>query len=326
MIALLGACDSANPFQVITDDAGVTPDVDPDNPLDANGIPTSLSRSLQAISYTPGTGGAAGTLSVDMYALDRAENPNSDLPLEDYVPNPTLTDITPGYEVFSYQDDPLDRMFVAIVAQSEDGSVVGAIVVDRGQFTKFFGGGFYSNGGNYTPGAVENDTGLVNYAGKYVGLTNLDAAGTELLPVSADEALLPGQPAQISGDIFLNASFTDNTVNGAIYNRAFTNLEPLIEAALGGSDLNDIFLIPADITTEGTFFGSVQNGAQEDIGDFGGTFGGTNAASVAGVIQLDGDFIDLIDNEEEFGVFVLMQCGQPGEDALCDAIPVNPNP
>ncbi len=62
MIALLGACDSANPFQVITDYAGVTPDVDPDNPLDANGIPTSLSRNLQAISDTLGTGGTAGTL------------------------------------------------------------------------------------------------------------------------------------------------------------------------------------------------------------------------------------------------------------------------
>lgn len=324
----LAACDGENPFQNIVDDPGVTPPVvDPDNPLDANGIPVSLSQNLQAVNYVPGTTGP-GTLSVDMFALDQADNPTSDIPLANYVPNANLTALAPGYEVFSYQDDAADRMFVAIVAQSTDGSVTGAVVMDGGQFIKFFGGGFYSNGGNYTPGNPANDTGLVSYAGTYASLTNLPGDGTELLDPTRpiDDAISPGQPAQISGDIFLNADFNDNSVNGAIYNRAFTNLDPLITAAIGGNDLPDVFLIPADITSTGTFFGDAQNPAQETVGEFGGTFGGIEAAAVGGTVQLDGDWLPGVENEEEFGVFVLTQCGQPLDDPICDNIPVNPNP
>ena len=219
-------------------------------------------------------------------------------------------------------------MFVAIVAQSNDGSVVGAVVMDGGQFTKFFSGGFYATDGNYTPGKPTNDTGLVSYAGVYAGLSNLNADGVGLLPVPDDtnDAILPDQPAQIVGNIFINADFQDNTVNGAIYNRAFVNLNPALEAFLGGPELEDVFLIPTAITTEGTFFGTVENPEQEGIGNYGGTFGGTEASGVAGTTHLDGDWVELVDNEVEFGIFLLTQCGQDGEDALCDAIPVNPNP
>lgn len=317
MIALLAACDSANPFQ--GDDT-----VDDGEEVTTDGIPEVLADDLTSVAFDPDE----RTLFVDLSALDRAD---TDIPLSEYVENPDLATAemeAQGYQVYTYQDDPLDRMFVAIVAQSADGSVVGAVVMDGGQFTKFFSGGFYATDGNYTPGEPTNDTGLVSYAGVYAGLSNLDVDGAELLPVpvGTDPAILPDQPAQIVGKAFINADFQDNTINGAIYERAFVNLDPAFEALLGGPELDNIFLIPTAITTEGTFFGSVENPEQEAIGSYGGTFGGTEAAGIAGVLTNDGDWIPEVDNEVEFGVFVLTQCSQPGEDALCDAIPVNPDP
>lgn len=323
--ASLGACDSANPFmtpQVV--DPGVAPVIDPDNPVNANGIPEILAENLNSVAFDP----VAGTLSVDMAALDRND---ADIPLEAYTPNPGLA--TPamtaqGYQVFSYQDDGLDRMFVAIVAQSPDGSVVGAVVVDGGQFNKFFPGGFYATDGNYTPGNPVNDTGLVSYAGTYAGLLNGGGDGSGLIgvPVGTPEELLPSQPAQIVGSIFLNADFGDNSVNGAIYNRALVNVSPALVTLNGGTALESVFLQPAAITDVGTFFGSVEDDEKNVVGSFGGTFGGNEATAVAGTTNLDGDFIENFANEQEFGVFVLTQCGQPGEAAICDNIPVNPNP
>lgn len=317
----LAGCDGENPFMTtpaVT--PGAAPVIDPDNPVSANGIPEALTgNNLELVAYDP----VAGTLSVDMAALDKND---SDIPLESYMPNAALTALTPGYQVFTYQDDPLDRMFVAIVAQSPDGAVMGAVVMDGGQFNKFFGGGFYATDGDYTPGSGPNDTGLVSYAGNYAALTNLDADGSQLLTPggSPDPVLLPDQPAQISGQVFINADFGDNTLNGAIYNRAFTNLDPVLQAAIGGAALEDVILTPTDITDAGTFFGTVETSDQDAVGSYGGTFGGTEASAVAGVTSLDGDWLDTIDNEAEFGVFVLTQCGQPGEDPICASIPVNP--
>lgn len=322
-LLLLSACGGggSNPFD--EDDVEVetdTPVIDDGEVVSSDGIPAALSGvggavNLESVAYDPD----AGTLAVDLFALDRTD---SDIPLQDYVFNQNLTDLAPGYEVYSFQDDALDRMFVAIVAQSDDGSVLGAAVMDGGQFNRFFGGGFYATDGNYTPGTGENDTGLVSYAGNYAGLTNLDADGSELLavPAGTDASLLPGQPAQVTGSVFINADFGDNAVNGVIYDRAFENLNP----GFGPLALEDVVLIPTAITDTGTFFGTAENPAQEGIGSYGGTFGGTEASGVAGVIALDGDFIPDIDNEHEFGVFVLTQCGQANDDALCDAIPVNP--
>lgn len=330
LTALLAGCDSSNPFQADEsgdtpiDNGGDTPIIDEGEEVSSTGIPVALSGvngavNLESVSYDPDN----QSLAVDLAALDRTD---SDIPLQDYAFNANLTALAPGYEVYSFQDDGLDRMFVAIVAQSDDGSVLGAAVMDGGQFNRFFGGGFYATDGNYSPGRGENDTGLVSYAGTYAALTNIDADGAELLgvPAGTDPQLLPSQPAQITGDIFFNADFGDNTINGAIINRAFENLNPLTEAVLGTSDLDNVVLIPTAITDTGTFFGSAENPAQEAVGSYGGTFGGTEASGVAGVTALDGDWIPALENEHEFGVFVLTQCGQPGDAAICDNIPVNP--
>jgi len=327
---VLAGCDSSNPFEggdVIVD--GDTPIIDDGEVVSSNGIPAALSGTggsvnLEAVAFDPD----ANTLSVDINSLD-SETGEGDIPLTEYAFNQNLTDLAPGYQVFSFQDDAADRMFVALVAQSEDGSVLGAVVMDGGQFGRFFGGGFYATDGNYTPGVAANDTGLVSYAGTYAGLTNLNANGDELLPLpggTLNPAGTPDQPAQITGDVFINADFGDNAINGGVFNREFVNLDADVEAQIGGTELEDINLIVTGIEEDGTFFGTVENTALEGIGSYGGTFGGTEAAGVAGVVALDGDFIPGIDEEAEFGVFVLDQCGQPGDAAVCDAIPVNPNP
>ena len=322
-LALLAGCggDGENPFQEETDPEA--PEID-DGEVQTDGIPAELAGNLRSVAYDPD----AGTLSVDMAALDRDDE---DIPLESYTRNTNLETSemqANGYRAFSFQDDALDRMFVALVAESEDGSVQGAAVMDGGQFTRFFGGSFFATDGSYTPGGPTTDTGLVSYAGLYTGLSNIDGYGNELLPVSpgTPDQLRPAQPGQTQGDVFFNVDFDDNTINGAIYNRAWTNLNP----ALAGSpdlDLDDVFLLPADITTAGSFFGDARaiddDGNEIAIGSYGGTFGGTDAAGLAGTTHLT-DYLGELDAEEEFGVFVLTQCGQPGEAAFCDSIPVNP--
>jgi hypothetical protein len=321
--ALLAGCDGENPFQVDEVVApGEAPIIDPDNPVSANGIPEALTGgNLEFVEYNP----TGNTLSVDMSALDRND---VDVPLESYIYDQNLATAAmtaQGYQVFRYQDDPLDRLFFAIVARSPDGSVVGAVVVDGGQFNSFFGGGFYATDGNYTPGNPSSDTGLVSYAGTYAGLLNSGGDGSILkdVPAGTDDSLLPGQPGQVVGNIFINADFDDNTINGAIYDRALVTLVPGMPAVVSSNGLADVFLTPAGITDAGTFFGTAENSDRVVVGNFGGTFGGEEAAGVAGVTHLT-DFIDGVDNEEEFGVFVLTQCGQTSDDPLCNSIPVNP--
>lgn len=328
-LALLAGCDNANPFDDDTSGGtggtGDTPVIDDTGgEVTTAGIPTALAGNLESVAYDPN----AGTLSVDMAALDRND---VELDLEEYNRNTNLETpemVAENYQVYSFQDDGLDRMFVAIVAESPDGSVQGAVIMDGGQFTRFFGGGFYATDGSYSPGVPTNDTGLVSYAGLYAGLSNIDADGAELIPVpiGTPGQLLPDQPGQVQGDIFFNVDFGDNSINGAIYNRSWVNLHP----ALVGNpdyDLNDVYLLPADITTEGAFFGDAvshdSGGIEISVGNYGGTFGGTEAPGAAGTTHLT-DYLENVEFEEEFGVFVLTQCGQPGEAAICGTIPVNP--
>lgn len=269
-----------------------------------------MADDLNSVSYDH----ASGVLLIDLAALDRT---NIDYPEVEYDRNPALD--VPGYVAYSYQDDPLDRMSVAIVAESYDGAVQAVVAMDGGQFTKYFGGTYYGRNEDFT---APSPDGLVSYAGTYAGISNLDAAGNELLVPSGtpDPAILPSQPAQVAGEVFLNADFGDGSVNGAITNRTWVNLDPAA-VALIGSTLPNVFLIPANITADGTFEGAVENAEQEALGTYGGIFGGDGATAVAGSIFIE-NYLEDIDNENEFGIFVLMQCGQPGDAPVCvDANP-----
>lgn len=225
---------------------------------------------------------------------------------------------TAGYRAYSVQEDPLDRLFVGLAKTSDDGSVTAAVAGDGGQFNKFYSGGDYSREGNFSP---EGSGGQVSYAGTYAGITNIPAAGGELLPVppGTDPELAPVQTSRVSGDIFLNANFDDNAVNGAVYNRVLVDY---------GFGLQSVILVEGEIAANGTFQGKTERWVNDDpemaiTGDFGGVFGGEGAAAVGGVVALEQMFDsagDEIENGRERGIFVLRQCGLSGDSAVCDAV------
>lgn len=261
-------------------------------------IPDALKESLTSATYNPA---GAGTLVLNMAALDTTHNPAG------YVRNAAL-DIGP-YRAFTQQDDPLDRHFTALVAQV--GSVRAGVVADGGQFNRYYRGGFYERDGAFTPPTV---SGLVSYAGTYAGVTNVGAPGADLLPIPipVDSSREPRQSARIQGDIFLNVDFSDNVVNGNIINRTMVDY---------ATALPNVVLIAAPIDENGTFVGTTEYADQTINGDYGGIFGGADAAAVGGVVALNsfdgpGDTLGFTE-EEEHGTFVLIQCGMPGDAAIC---------
>jgi len=308
LLAALAACGDGNPFdQVAPGNEGQAPDGN------TNGIPESLAGNLQSSTYDPGT----GTLRLVLTSLDAAPR------IATYTRTMGLDIVSPTtgarYQAFTQQDDSLDRHFTALVAESADpgNSVQAGVVSDGGQFNRFFSGGFYQRDGVYDPpGGIGSPSGLVSYAGHYAGVTNIDSPGGPNLlppPAGADPSTLPAQSSRTQGEIFLNVDFADNAVNGGVANRT------LVDSATA---LPDIVLVDGNIAGDGTFLGTVEYGGDptRSIGDFGGIFGGTNAAAVGGVVSLNEFFDDsnIANNaERERGVFVLIQCGQPGDDPAC---------
>lgn len=229
----------------------------------------------------------------------------------------------PGYKAFKAQEDPLDRMFVALAAESKDGSVRAVTAADGGQFTAAFGGGHYERDGKFDRPTIGKGPGAgqVTYAGRYGGVTNIDAPDNpDILPVpdGTDPVLLPSQPSRVKGDAFLNVNFADNLVNGVIYNRV------LVDHKIS---LDDVILVPTSIAEDGTFAGNVSEDIRNEdtstvSGSYGGIFGGKDSAAVAGLVHLD-SFDDNVDLEEEHGVFVLTQCGKPGDAKICDGVAPN---
>jgi hypothetical protein len=267
-------------------------------------IAASIAGDLDGGTYSV----ADGTLTVQI-TLD-APGPVARV----YSRNAALD--VPGYIAFSQQDDPLDRIFIGMGARSADNSVEGVLAMDGGQANRFIGGTTFRQIGAYSEPPLGPTTGLVSYAGNYIGLSNLAATSNGIgLPVApgTPPALIPDQASRVTGQVFINADFTDNAVNGLVVNR--TNIDR-------GEDLVDLALIITAIDANGRFLGTVEiNGEPEtSIGDYGGTFGGLNASGLAGSIHLDGNYIDNVDNEEEFGIFVLTQCGLTGDAAICDGV------
>jgi hypothetical protein len=286
----LAGCDSTNPLTGGPDDDGGGGGV----PTDPNDIPAALAGNLASIGY-----------DADDEELTVEIQLDSDTVSANYTRNPTL-DI-PGYVAFTSQDDPLDRMYTALVADSFDGGVTAGVVADGGQFNRFFGGGFYKRNHGTLP-----TTGLASYAGTYAGVTNVSGNSGEILtpPPGTDPANLPSESARVQGDIFLNVDFAQNKVNGAVSNRSFVD---------DGEALDTVVLIATDITEEGTFNGVVEFEDQTGIGTYGGVFGGTDATAVGGVVHLT-EFDADLQNEQEYGVFVLTRCGLDGDDSACDDV------
>ena len=273
-------------------------------PVEENVIPADLAKNLKAVKFIPASGGNPAQLTVEMFAIDTSPF------TAEYIRNPALD--VPGYTAFSVQEDPLDRMFVALVAQGGNGDVQAGAVADGGQFNRFFSGTYYSreSGASSVP-----TTGQVSYAGKYAGITN--TGGPLPVPPGTPDEVIPGEPRRTTGDVFMNVNFDDNAVNGSVFNRRFVGR---------GGALESIALTVSDLDDNGEFLGEVEfdNTPDEQIGTYGGIIGGDDGSAMAGVIFLDNIFVtddprnDDFDNE--VGVFVLPRCGTPGAPPICDNV------
>ena len=315
-LVLLAACDG-NPLG--TTDVPVCDTNCPVGADDPVTIPPILAKNLQAIAYDE----TSDSFRITFKSLDTTPT------IATWSRRATLDLV--GYRAYVVQEDPLDRMFVGLAKTSTDGSVTAIAAGDGGQFNRVFQGGTYGRTGGFdrptsTDGA---GSGQVSYAGTYAAVTNIGAPRPgEILPVPPNTSgeLVPDQPSRVRGDIFINANFTDNSVNGAIYNRV------LVEANNFG--LQAVILVPTDIEANGTFTGTTERWVNDDpsmttTGDYGGVFGGVDSAAVGGVVALTKlyrtDTGALLPNALEQGVFVLQQCGTAGDAAICSQVaPTNP--
>lgn len=289
--AVVSACSGTNPFLPSTGDGEGSDIV----------IPEKLAGDLSGFTYDP----VAKTLVVRGVSLD-------DTPFEAVYTRKPAMDV-PGYEAYTSQESSLARHTTAYVQEIEGTS--GTITVSGGQFGHYFGGSAYDRDGAFDPPDVTQNGGIVAYAGRYVGLRNTSGDGGDLLPVDPGTPIdvRPRQAAEVTGNVFITADFADNMVEGIVYDRvSVDSATPLDRLELAGTAIED----------NGTFTGTVtQNGGTEDVGLFGGIFGGQDAAAVAGTLFVEGH-IGGGTNDEEYGLFVLGQCGTPGSDPIC----AQPNP
>lgn len=288
-VAVVSACSGGNPF--VTDEG----DGDGGTPGQPT-VPESIAGDMESFAYDP----VAKTLTITGVTLD--DTPFTAV----YTRRPALD--RPGYEAYSVQDGSLGRHTTAYV-QEIDGTR-GVIAVSGGQFGHYFGGSSYERDGAFDPPDTTVAGGLVHYAGNYVGLLNAPGDGGDLLPVdpSTPPEVRPGQAAEVTGSIFITADFSDLSVDGIIYDRV---------APDSGMALDDLELHPAEIASDGTFTGDVmQDNGAIDRGDYGGIFGGQDSSAVAGSLFVQ-DHVDGVPNIDEYGLFVLGQCGTPSADPVC---------
>jgi hypothetical protein len=321
-LMLLAAC-GGNPFVAGTDPTDPTDPTEPGlpQPTDPVVVATVLAKNMQSVAYDADS----DSFLITMQALDTT-------PVTATWTRRAALDI-PGYDAYAVQEDPLDRMFVGLartLPTNGAGTVTGVLGGDGGQFNKVFQGASYSRTGPYTApvGTDEPGSGQVSYAGNYAGLSNIAAPRpNEARPVDpgTPAEIIPGQPARVTGDVFINANFSDNSVNGAIYNRILIDY---------GFNLQSVILTPTDIQPNGTFVGEAERWVRDDpnmpkVGDYGGVFAGNGANAVAGAVALTkiywGDPARPVDTEAgqeilgglEHGLFVLQQCGTAGAPAIC---------
>lgn len=311
---------------------GSTPSVS-----DAVTVPADLAGNLTTVNFDAAT----QTLTIEALNLD-------DVPVSAVYRRRQALDRN-GYVGFSVQNDPLDRHFTGLAKQSNNSGSVRAVVVGSGGPRNIgFRGAQFERDGGFTPPDVTQTSGLVSYAGRYAGITNIgNRGGDDLLPIPSDlltneqfavDELAPTQAVTVDGKVFVTADFADNTVEGNIFDRR------LIETNGGtGTGLPSIVLISTGIAGNGTFNGDVEiddsadldgdgqpDGLRTVLGSYGGVFGGPDADGVAGIVRLDRlgggqplEDLGLNGDLLETGIFVLDQCGQAVDAELCNL--VNPD-
>lgn len=308
-LLLLAACGGTNPFP----DAPTTPDGGDggdggDGEQQTVAVPESLAVNVTGAKYDK----KSDSLRLAVTGIDSTPH------LVTYKRISKLD--VPGYKAYKMQEDPLDRMFVALAAEAPDGKTRAVTVADGGQFGYYFGGGHYERSGGFSRPSVNSSkpgTGQVSYAGRYAAIQNINEADNpDTLPIKpgTDPARVPNQPRRVRGDVFINANFADNMVNGVVSKRRVVST---------GEQLGDVILVPTTITDQGTFTGDAEGVDDEKAdrvtGSYGGIFGGKGASSVAGLVHLE-EFEDDVKKEQEHGLFVLTKCGLPKASASCDQV------
>lgn len=227
----------------------------------------------------------------------------------------------PGYVTFTGQNDPLGRHATAFVA-SRNGVQAG-VVMTGGQFNKFFGGAFFERTGGYTVPTGAASQFDVTYYGTYAGGINGVGPVTDLLQTAGldPDVNTPTQTAYSTGLMFVNVDLNDMSVEGEIYDRSGV-------FASGTLDLPDLVLVEGALAGDGTFSGNIEYDATDsnpnrpadpvgnDIGDFAGIIGGPGGNTMGGGITLT-EFTDELENELEYGVFVLDLCDASSTDPIC---------
>lgn len=298
----LVACGDGNPFT----DGGTTT---PGGGTGTTDVPALILNDLDRISFNPST----NTLTVTGLTQDG-------VPLVNEYRHVAAT-FAPGYETFTGQNDPLGRHATAFVA-ARDGLQAG-VVLTGPQFNKFFGGSFFERTGTYAPPTTPEGRFDVTYYGNYAGGINGVGPVTDLFPTIGLDPDVggPNQTAYVRGLMFVNVDLNDMSVEGEIYDRTGV-------FAGGFADLPDLVLVEGTLTGDGTFSGNVEYDATDpnsgvpsnpvgnDIGDFAGVIGGPGGNALAGGIALT-EFTDNLDNELEYGVFVLDLCEVGNADPIC---------
>lgn len=291
--AVVSACGDGSVFTTTGSSTGTPTTTTPT-------VPTAIAGDVTSVSYDK----TNQSLTVTGSRLDNT-------PFEAVYARNTALDV-PGYEAYTTQASSLDRHFTAF-AQERDG--VYATVVGGGpQFNSVIMGTNFGRSGTYTaPDATGNGTGLVSYAGNYAGVLNSAGDGGDLLAVTAgtDAAVRPTQIAEVTGVVFLNADFADNSVNGVVYNRVWVDNN-------GGTSLSNLSLFPGTITDTGSFSGEVRVGSNQNVGSYAGLFGGTNASAMAGALTATNHITGVTGQALEYGIFVLAQCGTANADPICN--------
>ncbi|MGJ8588146.1 MAG: hypothetical protein ACSHXW_08325 [Yoonia sp.] len=288
--ALLAACNDRSAETVDAPDGGATPVP-----------PAGATASLGDVD----TGSLEGGVLTVQVRLDGEDT------LQEYAAS--VGDVN-GYDRFDQQQTALNRAFSAIAGTSSaNDELVAVVTMDGGQFNRFFGGATLEQGDFSAPAS-----GFSYYNGNYAGLVNIGAA----LPPGggAPGVVTPGTVGEVIGQVYLVADFTDNAVEGAIFNRQ-------ADFGFATADLpEELVLINTDIDGNGRFSGTVeQDTSLTGVGTYSGAFGGTDAIYVGGIVALgngaytgalatngsaQGD-IDLIAGEgtlQEYGLFIIGEC------------------
>lgn len=303
VLALLAAC-SGNPF---TDDedngsgGGGTP---------TNGdIPEAIQGDVESISYD-----AANNVLIVRGLTQDGDPKDNSYTIADMTPGSGID--VPGYVAFTAQNDPLGRHATALVASRT--GVQAGVVMTGGQFNTVFGGTYYERSGDYEAPVLSPGDFDVTYYGNYAGLLNGPGPNTNLLPVVGVDPNVdvPNQAAFVRGMMFVNVDLNEFSVEGQVYNReaVFTD---------GGSGrtllgLPDIVLVEGELDSDGNFIGAVEvlGDANTKVGDVAGVIGGPNGSAMAGGLKME-NFSDAIENEVEYGVFVLDICTPSTTDPIC---------